>query len=225
MYLIWIFGSKLLRSNNQSRATLWVLETCLIVGLLPSMIILITASVSFKYIQQSFLMRSLDVWGNTINIIQHVDLPLRFLTSVSDNKSHRSLCSLSHVSKNRNNQIPQFESKKPVQSQSSVQRDNFRFCWAVRNGRLFLAHPTYWNKGMTSRNAQCSSRSGFWILKNSRRMRVLKQSQSTLSCSITHITILFLFTCMMNVRNQSIQAFVISFGPFCNRSYKFVHRP
>ena len=46
MYLIWILESKLIRSNNQSRATLWVLETCLIVGLLPSMIILITASLS-----------------------------------------------------------------------------------------------------------------------------------------------------------------------------------
>ena len=30
MYLIWIFGSNLIRSNNQSRATLWVLETGLI---------------------------------------------------------------------------------------------------------------------------------------------------------------------------------------------------
>ena len=43
---VWIFGPKLIRSNNQSRATLWVLETCLIVGLLPLMIILITASLS-----------------------------------------------------------------------------------------------------------------------------------------------------------------------------------
>ena len=46
MYLIWILGSRLIRSNNQSRATLWVLETCLTVGLLPLMIILITASLS-----------------------------------------------------------------------------------------------------------------------------------------------------------------------------------
>ena len=46
MYLIWILGSRLIRSNNQSRATLWVLETCLIVGLLPFIIILITASLS-----------------------------------------------------------------------------------------------------------------------------------------------------------------------------------
>ena len=44
--LIWILGSKLIRSNNQSRATLWVLETCFIVGLLPFIIILITASLS-----------------------------------------------------------------------------------------------------------------------------------------------------------------------------------
>ena len=43
---IWIFGSWSIRSNNQSSATLWVLETCLIGGLLPIMIILITASLS-----------------------------------------------------------------------------------------------------------------------------------------------------------------------------------
>ena len=46
MYLVWILGSKLIRSNNQSKATLWVLETYLIVRLLPFMIILITASLS-----------------------------------------------------------------------------------------------------------------------------------------------------------------------------------
>ena len=39
-------GPKLIRSNNQSKATLWVLETCLIVGLLPLKIILISASLS-----------------------------------------------------------------------------------------------------------------------------------------------------------------------------------
>ena len=34
--------------KKQSNATLWVLDTCLIVGLLPFMIILITASLSSK---------------------------------------------------------------------------------------------------------------------------------------------------------------------------------
>ena len=47
-YLIWTFGSRLILSNNQSRATRWVRDTCLIVGLLPLMIIFITASLSSK---------------------------------------------------------------------------------------------------------------------------------------------------------------------------------
>ena len=48
MYLIWILGSRLILSNNQSNATLWVRDTCLIVGFLPFVLILITASLSFK---------------------------------------------------------------------------------------------------------------------------------------------------------------------------------
>ena len=40
--------SKLILSNNQSRATLWVLETCLMVELLTLIIILIAASLSSK---------------------------------------------------------------------------------------------------------------------------------------------------------------------------------
>ena len=55
MYLISILGSKLIRSNNQSSATLWVLETCLIVGLLPFMIIVITASLSSKIYNKASL--------------------------------------------------------------------------------------------------------------------------------------------------------------------------
>ena len=47
-YLIWIWGSKLILSNSQSNATLWVPDTCLIVGLLTLRIILITASLSSK---------------------------------------------------------------------------------------------------------------------------------------------------------------------------------
>ena len=37
----------------------------------------------FEHTQQNFLTRRLDVWRNTINILQHVDLPSRFLTSFS----------------------------------------------------------------------------------------------------------------------------------------------
>ena len=45
MYLVWIFGSRLIMSNNQSNATLCVWDTCHIVGLLSLMAILI---VNFK---------------------------------------------------------------------------------------------------------------------------------------------------------------------------------
>ena len=72
-YLIWTVGSKLILSNNLSSATLWVLDTCLIVGLRPLMIILITVSLSSKHIQQSFLLLRLYVWGNKINIFQVID--------------------------------------------------------------------------------------------------------------------------------------------------------
>ena len=53
------------------------------------------------------------------------------------------------------------------------------------------------------KNAQCSTRSGFWIFQISCKIGVLKQSQSALFGSVTHMTILFVFTCVMNIRNQS----------------------
>ena len=46
---------------------------------------------------------------------------------------------------------------------------------------------------------QCSTRSRFWILKISCKVGVLKQSQSALSCSVSHITILFILTRVMDV--------------------------
>ena len=46
--------SRLILSNNQSKATLWVLDTCLIVGLRLLIIILITASLSSKTYNTAF---------------------------------------------------------------------------------------------------------------------------------------------------------------------------
>ena len=103
MYLIRILGSKLILSNNQSRATLRVLETCLIVGLLPLNDHLDHCFIVFEHIQQSFLTRGLDVWGNRINILHHIDLPLRFLISFNINRSPCSIWNLRHASKNTNN--------------------------------------------------------------------------------------------------------------------------
>ena len=58
------------------------------------------------------------------------------------------------------------------------------------------------NECVASKSAQCSTRSRFWILKISCEIGVLKQSQSALFCIVSHMTILFVFICMMNVRDQ-----------------------
>ena len=59
-----------------------------------------------------------------------------------------------------------------------------------------------------SENAQRSTWCRFWILKISCKIGVLKQSQSALFRSVSHMTILFVFTCVMNVGDQTRQSFV-----------------
>ena len=73
-YLIWIFGSKWTLWNNQPRATLWFLDTCLTVGLLPLMIILITASLSTT---DTRLEKNLRLWRHSphATIDQHLGFP------------------------------------------------------------------------------------------------------------------------------------------------------
>ena len=51
-----IINSRLIWSNNQSSATLWVRDTCLNVGLLPLIIILMTASLSISVTKWFFAM-------------------------------------------------------------------------------------------------------------------------------------------------------------------------
>ena len=126
MYLIWIFGSQLIRSNNQSRATLWLLETCLIVGLLPLIIILITASLSSNTYNKASWCEKVDVWGNTINAVQHADHSLRsfawsMIFVTIDHGLPRSLRYLNWVSKDKNNQIPQIENKNDEEIRSSTE--------------------------------------------------------------------------------------------------------
>ena len=226
MYLIWILESRLIRSNNQSSGTLWVLDTCLIVGLLPLMIILITASLSsntynraswredwtFEGTESMSFITSIRLWDLWCFLSSPSGCPDRSetwetLPKTETNRSHDSRagkqCNLNPASK-------------------EMISDSVELC---ETEVCFLTHSTCWNKCMTSQNAQCSSRSGFRIFKISREMRVLKQSQSALFRRITHMTILAISTCVMNVWNQSIQAFVTGFGPFCNSSCKLTHSP
>ena len=230
MYLIWILESRLIRSNNQSSATLWVLETCLIVGLLPLIIILITASLSSNtYNKASWcenwtfegtrltwsktLITLRDCWRTWFVSRQTTGLPFYHGSELYFQGLKQSYPT------NRERE------SRPI----SIQRPKRWFLILLNCAKLKfvsctsnLLERTY---DMTSKNAQCSSRSGFRIFKISREVRVLKQSQSALFSSITHMTILSVFTCMMNIWNQSIQAFVTGFGPFCNRSCKFIHWP
>ena len=104
--------------QNQSRATLWVLETCLIVGLLPFMIILITASLSsntynkaswwedwtFEGIKSTLSKSLITLWDCLrLWIVWGGEQTSRLF----NNGSHRSMFSvLSRVSKDLNDQIP-----------------------------------------------------------------------------------------------------------------------
>ena len=57
--------SRLILSNDQSCATLWVRDTCLIVGLLSLMIILITASLSSKNVEHRTELRETSAFDET----------------------------------------------------------------------------------------------------------------------------------------------------------------
>ena len=67
-----------------------------------------------------------------------------------------------------------------------------------------------------------------WIFESSRspsKVWVLAQSQSTMLRRITHMTMLSVVTCVMNVSNQTSQAFVRCSCPYSDWLSKFVDRP
>ena len=66
-YLIWILESRLIRSNNQSSATLGVLDTCLIVGLLPLMIISDHRFIIFSNVQLRLILRRICAFVGTLS--------------------------------------------------------------------------------------------------------------------------------------------------------------
>ena len=100
MFRIWIFSSKIIRSNNQSNATLWVLETYLIMRLLPLMIILITALFSSNTYNKTSWCEDWTFQGTQSMLFSFfLIFPGDFwLLSGITGRSH-SLCSLSHVPK------------------------------------------------------------------------------------------------------------------------------
>ena len=134
-----------------------------------------------------FLARRIDLWGNKINIVQIIDHSMRLLSFLNCVRCW----------------IPAIKCGYTIKPQPCIQRKDFWFCWTVRDWSLFLTHPTDWNKCMTSKNAQCSTRSRFWVFKISCKIGVLKQSRPALFGSVSHMAILFILTRMMNVRDQT----------------------
>ena len=137
------FGSKLTLSNNQSRATLWVRETCLIVGLRPFENHLNHGLIVLKDIQHGTSTRMHCVEWNVVNVcwndvgvldwdgVMHVWLdncrrvsPELFL----------GLFNLARFGmKYFNHQIPNSVSGNTVHAYTCIKKNYFRFCRAVWN--------------------------------------------------------------------------------------------
>ena len=200
MSLISILESRIIRSNNQSSATLWVLETCLIVGLLPLMIILITASLSSNTYSKAFWRADWTFKGTE---------SMSFITSIFLWDLWCLLTSLSSCPDlfETWETLPRTETRRSHNSRASKQHN-----FSPVSKEIISDSVELWETAVcflhiqligTIKNALCSPRSGFWIFKISCEIRVLKQSQSALFSSITHMTALFVFTCTINVRDQS----------------------
>ena len=158
MYLIWILGSKLIQSNNQSRATLWVLETCLIVGLLPFIIILITASLSSSTYNKASWWEELTFEGikSTLSkslitpwdcfrfwIVWGVERTLRWFV----HKSHRALLLWFVFPRTATIRSHKSSFRDTIQPQFCIQRNDFWFCWTVRNWK-FVSYTSNWLERM-----------------------------------------------------------------------------
>ena len=171
MYLIWILGSKLIRSNNQSRATLWVLETCVIVVLLPFMIILITASLSSKMYNNASWREELTFEGIQSTLSKSLIIPWDFfrvgsLWSLARprfvHKFPRSwllwyVFPWRTATTRSHNSSAGFPSNLNLASKEMIS-DSVELC---ETAVCFSHIQSNWNKCMTSKNAQCSTRSRF----------------------------------------------------------------
>ena len=168
--------------------------------------------VVLKHIQKRFLARRLDVWGNTINIIQHVGLPLRFLTFVYDNGSFPGLSVVwvvfpraeTIISHNSRTGIP--SNLNPASKEmisDSVELCETEVCFL----HIQLIGTNVWLPKMHNVPPEVEFESS----KSPAKSESWNSPSQHCFGSNTHIAILFVFTCVMNVCNQSIQAFVTGF--------------
>ena len=190
--------------------------------------------VVFKHIQQSFLMRRVDVWGNKININQIIDHSLRLFSFLNCMRWWTNFTSvLEQVSRSlwlwfvfqRTATIRSHKSSAGISSNlnpvfKEMISDSVELCETeVCFLHIQLIGTNAWLPKMHDVPPDVDFESS----------RSLANSESWNSSSLhcltvfSHITILFVFTCMIQVRDQKRKSFVTSFGPFCDRSCKFIH--
>ena len=205
MYLIWILVSRLIRSNNQSWATLWVLESCLIVGLLPLIIILITASLSSNTYNKASWRADWTFEGTAsvslVTLILFVRLVVFVIITLRVSPIH--LKHEKHVQEQKRLD-PIIPEQANPSNLSPMLSNSVELC---ENWSLFLAHPTYWNTCTTSQNAQCSSRSGFRIFKISRKSPTCQYCLHH-GTSLTCVSSPNAFICVSGVAPPKPNAFV-----------------
>ena len=203
MYLIWILESKLIRSNNRSRATLWVLEKCLIVGLLPFMIILITASLSSKTYNKASWRADWTLEGTeSMSFIASIllwDLWCLFspFTGFPVRSEIREIFPRTETIRSHNSRAGKPSNLSPVSRE--MISDSVELC---------ETQVCFWHIQLTGTNIWLPKMHHFppdvdFESSRSRKIGGLKQSQPALFCSASHMTILFVFTCMMDARDQT----------------------
>ena len=228
-YLIWILGSKLIRSKNQSRATLWVLDTCLIVGLLHLRIILITASWSSNTYNKTSWWERLDVWKNKVNMIQNIDHSMRLWIVWGADANFSVLFGSDACFRERQQSDPinrwaGIPSNLNPASKEMIS-DSVELC---ETEVCFLHIQLLGTKVWLPKTHEVPTRSIFRVLNISRQNRSLETVPTciVLKC-YPHDNTVGTFTCVMDVWNQSIQSFVTGFGPIswsivqvCSRTIK-----
>ena len=107
--------------------------------------------------QQSFLTRRLDIWNEQNHHLKHWSL-LEIGGARNSHHGKQRVSPFYHGSELcfQRLTIRSHRSRAglPSNLNPASKRDDFRFCWTVRNSSLFLTHTTYGNKCMTSKNAQ-----------------------------------------------------------------------
>ena len=228
MYFIWIFLVQIDSIESIDQAKLCrVLETCIIVELLPLTINLITASLSSNtYNRTSWSFeRTRSTSFKTLNVPQDWCPGSRLVSKPTTGYPVLSWVCIC-VSKELKQSDPM--NRKRESGPISIQRPKkwFRILLncvklkCVSNISNFKKHmydfPKKYNvPPQIDRNPQ-----------NLQQNRSLETVPVCIVLRVVHhITILIVFTCVMNVWHQSIHAFVRDFGAFCNRSCKLVYWP